>query len=77
MVMALRFVARIGRNKMNEKLSRQISEMLVALKDLELSANSVQYCFDRRPENFGVALTQLEADAKRAREVIATVEGQQ
>lgn len=51
------------------------SDLMEALRNLEVSANSLQYCFDRRPENFGVALTQLTADAKRAREAIAKATG--
>ncbi len=49
-------------------------QLVAALRDLEVSANSLQYCFDRRPENFGVALTQLKADAERARAALAAVE---
>ena len=45
-----------------------------ALHNLEVSANSLQYCFDQRPENFGTALTQLAADAERARTALAAAE---
>lgn len=52
-------------------------QLVAALRDLEVAANSLQYCFDRRPENFGVALTQLTADAQRARAVLAQATGEQ
>lgn len=61
---------RIKEAEANTNLISVAPELLEALKNLELSANSLQYCFDRRPENFGVALTQLTADAKIARDAI-------
>jgi hypothetical protein len=54
-----------------EVLRKQLME---ALHNLEVSANSLQYCFDQRPENFGTALTQLAADAERARTALAAAE---
>jgi hypothetical protein len=60
----------------NALLMAAAPDLLEALSNLELSANTVQYCFDRRPENFGTALTQLTADAKRARDAIARARGE-
>lgn len=40
-----------------------------ALRRLEVSANSVAYCYRHRPENFAGALLALEDDAAFAREV--------
>lgn len=42
-----------------------------ALGRLEVSANTVAFCYTERPENFASALADLEADAESAREVLA------
>lgn len=41
-----------------------------ALRRLEVSANSVAYCYSKRPENFAGALQSLREDAAAAREVL-------
>jgi len=38
-----------------------------ALHRLEVSANTVKYCYSNRPENFAAALMSLQDDAESAR----------
>ena len=46
------------------------SAVVQALHDLEVSANTVRYCYEKRPENFASALLTLSADAESAREAV-------
>lgn len=53
-----------------------VQEMvLAALQSLEVSANSAQYCYDRRPDAFASALTGLGYDAENARQAIKAAQG--
>ena len=49
-------------------------ELLLALTNLEVSANTVSYCYDKRPENFARALRALAEDAEHARNLRAKYE---
>lgn len=42
-----------------------------ALRRLEVSANTVAYCYEKRAENFAAALRDMEADAEAARAALA------
>ena len=46
-------------------------DVVQALNNLRVSANSVRYCYDIRPENFAGALMQLSDDAEAARELVS------
>lgn len=46
-------------------------ELYDALKNLELSANTVRYCYSKRPENFASALNRLQWSAQIAHEILA------
>jgi hypothetical protein len=48
-----------------------IEEMRGALLNLEVSANTVAYCYSLRPGSFADSLAGLRYDAERAREVTA------
>jgi len=50
------------------------SQLAEALHNLEVSANTLRYCYDNCHGNFGAALTQLAADAERARAALAAAE---
>jgi hypothetical protein len=54
-----------------ETVRAQLAE---ALHNLEVSANTLQYCYSQRPGKFAAALTQLAADAERARAALAAAE---
>ena len=47
--------------------------LMVALRDLELGANTVVGCYDRNPGNFAAALADLKRYATQARAAIAAV----
>ncbi len=51
------------------------AELLAALQRLEVSANTVAYCYDKVPQNFASALTRLQEDAENASDVIKKAEG--
>ena len=55
------------------KLERD--ELLSASRRLEVSANTVAYCYERVPQNFASALMDLSSDAELVREAIAKVQG--
>jgi hypothetical protein len=46
-------------------------QMVAALKNLEVAANTAQYCYDHKPENFAFAMSDLAEVAETAREVLA------
>lgn len=52
------------------------AELVKALHNLEVSANTVRYCYDKRPENFASSLMQLEEDCEHARAAL-TAAGEQ
>lgn len=47
------------------------ARMMVILHNLEMAANTVDYCYLRRPENFAAALKSLNDEAANARAAIA------
>lgn len=49
----------------------QRNELLEALKNLELGANTVDACYTRNPGNFASALCDLREYASQARSAIA------
>lgn len=59
----------------NARLIAAAPELLDALKALEVSANTVSYCYDKRPENFAVALHELMERAQQARDLFAKATG--
>lgn len=50
-----------------ETLREQKAKLREALHSLEVSANTVGYCYDRRPENFASALSELSRQTGLAR----------
>lgn len=68
-------VAEVVHGAGNAHLLAAAPDLLSALSNLEVAANSAQFCYDRRPENFAAALEQLKADAEIARLVIAKAAG--
>lgn len=50
-----------------ETLREQNAKLREALHSLEVSANTVGYCYDRRPENFASALSELSRQTGLAR----------
>jgi len=61
-------------NKTIEELKQQLAATELVLEqvrdaahNLEVSANSVIYCYSKRPENFASALVQLGIDAEAYR----------
>jgi len=51
-------------------------DLLEALRDLELGANTVAACYDRNPGNFAAALADLKRYADAARAAIAKATGE-
>jgi hypothetical protein len=64
-------------NFANARLIAAAPNLLAALQRLELSANTVAYCYDKRPENFAVALREMQDDAETARAALAKATGAQ
>ena len=58
-------------------MSAAAPELLEALADLELSANTVDGCYTRNPGNFAASLRDLREAAEKARAVIASATAQQ
>ncbi|MCP1404456.1 hypothetical protein [Achromobacter insolitus] len=52
-------------------------ELLDLLSALECNINTLVYCYERKPDNFGRAVTVAKADAERARAAIAKAKGEQ
>lgn len=48
----------------------QNTQLVQALSNLEVAANTVSYCYAKRPANFAAALTDLEFRADEARELL-------
>lgn len=59
-----------GKRHVSE-IAAQLVELRERLRALEVAANTVDYCYGRRPENFGVALRDLKDEAAKARELLA------
>jgi len=49
------------------------NDLAAAARRLEISANTVAYCYDKHPRNFAAALQQLKDDAAAMREELAKV----
>lgn len=54
------------------QLAERIVELEAALLGLEVTANTLAYCYERRPENFAVALRDLNEHAALARAALRT-----
>lgn len=52
-----------------------LSKLRNAAHNLEVAANTVDYCYDRRPENFAVAMANLRNDAIATCEAVALLDG--
>lgn len=50
-----------------EEMIKQYKELADKLHNLEVAANTVVYCYTKRPENFASALKELEEAAAAAR----------
>lgn len=61
----------------NAHLIAAVPELYAALDRLEVSANTVAYCYSKRPENFAQAFQQLRDDAGAARAALAKARGEQ
>ena len=59
----------------NARLIAAAPDLLAALRNLEVSANTVDFCYTRHPDNFAVALRDLREYAEAARAAIAKAEG--
>lgn len=79
-----RFYARFyrGRNCSTDELSANVQvamaapELLQELRQLEVSLNTIKYCYEKRPENMWKALETAEQDCQRAREIIKKALGE-
>jgi uncharacterized alpha-E superfamily protein len=60
----------------NAQLIAAAPELLEALRDLELGANTVDYCYSHNPKRFCEALRDLREYAQTAREAIAKSTGE-
>lgn len=49
-------------------------ELMQMMRNLEVSANSADYCYARNGGNFAYSLAQLKADAEKARELFIKAE---
>lgn len=58
---AMKYAGKSGR------LEAKVDRLAEALKDLEVCANTADYCYSKRPENFAVALRELRDSAERSR----------
>lgn len=56
-------------------LKKQVDDLIKAAHALEVSANTVIYCYAKRPENFASALTGLQADANAVRALEYSITG--
>lgn len=57
----------------NAVLAAQAPAMLEAMCDLEVMANTLGYCYDKRPENFAVALREFKDAGAKARTILAAL----
>lgn len=55
--------------------SAAIAELVESAIRLEVAANTVSYCYSNRPENFAVALRELQDDADVLRTKVNAVRG--
>ena len=61
---ALRYVDKSG------SLEAKVDRLAEALKDLEVCANTIGFCYTRNPGNFAVALRELRESAERSRDAL-------
>ena len=59
----------------NARLIAAAPDLLAALSDLEIAANTVAACYARNPGSFSAALSDLGESAEKAREAIARATG--
>lgn len=62
--------------KANGRLALAAPELLQELQRLEVSLNTIKYCYEKRPENMWKALETAEQDCQRAREIIKKALGE-
>lgn len=48
----------------------QNTQLVQALSNLEVAANTVAYCYHKKPDRFAAALVSLEFRADEARELL-------
>jgi hypothetical protein len=58
-------------NEQVAELRASRDELLSALHALEVAANTVAYCYEKRPENFAAALRDMQEAADAARAISA------
>lgn len=56
---------------------RMLGEAAGKLRNLEVAANSVRYCYDKHPKNFAAALESLRFDAESARDFLSAYDARQ
>jgi hypothetical protein len=59
----------------NAMLIAASPDLLAALRDLEIGANTVDYCYWRHPHKFSAALRDLREYAEKARSAISKATG--
>lgn len=52
-------------------------ELIAALRRLEVSVNTIRYCWEKRPENMWKAMQQAESDCESARAAISKALGEE
>ena len=61
---ALKYADKSGR------LEAKVDRLAEALKDLEVCANTIGFCYTRNPGNFAAALRELRESAERSRDAL-------
>lgn len=52
-----------------------VAELIEKSRRLEVTANSLRYCYSKRPENFASCFQQLDEDAAELRAALARLSG--
>lgn len=66
----------VGAREANARLIAAAPEILQALENLEVAMNTVNYVWDKQPENMWKAMQRVDADLKAARAAIAKAKGE-